>query len=220
MTLVTHMVLDAVLSPDEAADLLERVDPENVTSDAYVSGSSTSGLAGKHNRQLSPEASQAAGAFVVARLMENEAFQHIALPRHVQAPLISRYEKGMSYPEHVDDALMAGRRTDLALTLFLSDPDSYGGGELVIDCGGAARTARLPAGSAIVYPASTLHRVAPVTFGARVAAVTWIESFVPDVERRAILFDLACAIGELERTPYANRLRRCRANLLREWAQT
>jgi PKHD-type hydroxylase len=114
-------------------------------------------------------------------LGKHPLFNAAALPMRLRAPIFSRYRPGMSYGLHVDDALMGGAnpvRTDLALTLFLSDPADYDGGELVIESGGLAQGWKLPAGDAILYPANTLHRVAEVTRGERHAAILWVQSHV------------------------------------------
>src|SRR5690606_17641083 len=111
--------------------------------------------------------------------------------------MFSRYEPGMTYGDHTDDALMgAGEdkvRTDLAFTIFLAERDSYEGGALVVESALGEQEIVLDAGDAILYPAGSIHRVAPVTAGARLAAVGWVESFVADAGRREILFDLSVA---------------------------
>jgi PKHD-type hydroxylase len=166
-------------------------------------------------------------------LVEHRTIAQWALPRRVTPVLFNRYDVGMEYGDHVDNALgIAGGtvvRTDLAVTIFLSDPASYDGGELVIesDDPGGARRLKLGAGDAVIYEASTLHRVEPVTRGTRVAAVSWIESLVRDAGARAILWDLAQAaraipVDAAESTLAEARLRieRARANLLRRWVET
>ena len=119
-------------------------------------------------------------------------FAAFAQPATILSPVYSRYEPGMEYGPHVDAAIMGlpRLRADLSLTLFLSSPETYDGGELVVDSLGARRAIKLDAGEAVVYPAGTIHHVAPVTRGVRLAAVTWIQSLAPNESLRGILFDL------------------------------
>ncbi len=126
-------------------------------------------------------------------LQRNKTFQRAFLPKSIRPPLISRYEVGMNYGLHVDDAFMgstARARSDVSLTIFLSDPGDYDGGELVMASPFGDQEIKLPAGSAVIYPSSTLHQVAPVTRGERLAAVTWAQSHVRDAARREMLYDV------------------------------
>jgi PKHD-type hydroxylase len=130
---------------------------------------------------------------VLEALAGNEVLLAAALPRQFSAPLISRYEPGMGYGTHVDDAFMGSppMRTDLSFTLFLSEPGDYAGGELVIEQADGEHGYKLEAGSLVLYPATTLHRVEPVTSGRRTVVVGWIESLCADPRHREILFDLS-----------------------------
>jgi PKHD-type hydroxylase len=128
---------------------------------------------------------------VLQAYRQSPEFQTFAIPKRLLLPIYSRYEPGMAYGAHIDNALMSEIRTDLATTLFLSRPDTYDGGELVIETPVGEERIKLDAGEAIVYAASTVHYVAPVTRGVRLAAVTWIQSVVRDERIRAILFDLS-----------------------------
>lgn len=205
-----------MLGADDLAHVRSLIAREN-----FVDGRETSTLAGKHNTQLPLDSAIAreAGELILQRLADHEAFQLMAHPRRILPPMFSKYEPGMTYPPHVDAAVMDDCRTDLAMTLFLSDLSSYGGGDLVVDTGNGERRYRLPAGDAVVYLASNLHGVAPVTFGARVAAVTWMQSLVRDPVKREILCDLGAAVTGLAETPYGARLRCSYQNLLRHWAE-
>lgn len=160
---------------------------------------------------------------VLEGLAASDVFHAAARPKDVRPPMFSRYVPGMEYGNHVDDALMGGMRTDLALTLFLSAPETYDGGELVIDGASGEQRVKLPAGSAVLYPATTLHRVAPVTRGERLAAVTWIRSLVRDPGAREILFDLETVavslFGKLGKTAETDLLSKTQANLLRRWVE-
>ncbi len=163
---------------------------------------------------------------VGAGLLANRAFQDFALPRHIAPPIFSRYEPGMEYGSHVDTALM-GRasviRSDLSLTLFLSDPASYDGGELTIETAAGERRIKLASGDAVVYASTTLHRVAPVTGGVRVVALSWVQSYVRDQGMREILHDLSSATqaldGDASTTDIKNRLFKAYANLMRREAE-
>ncbi len=149
----------------------------------------------KNNLQLDKDAPGAkeVKSIVVAGLKRNRTFQDTALPRTIRPPLISRYQEGMNYGWHVDDALMAGDpkvRSDLSITVFLNDPADYDGGQLIISSPFGEQEVKLPAGAAVVYPSATLHQVAPVTEGERLAAVTWARSYVRDAAQREMLADL------------------------------
>lgn len=156
-------------------------------------------------------------------LLAHDVFVAAARPKAIPRLLISRYEPGMTYGTHVDDALMGGTRTDLSFTLFLSDPEGYQGGALVIDDAYGEREVRLPAGELFLYPSTTLHRVVPVTSGVRLAAVGWVRSFVRDPAQRELLFDLDTARQRLfareGKTAEFDLLSKTSANLLRMWAE-
>jgi PKHD-type hydroxylase len=156
-------------------------------------------------------------------LMRNTLFGGFAQPKSITRMLVSRYGPGMEYGLHVDDALMGGRRADLSFTLFLSEPDSYEGGELVMETVDGETEIKLAPGEAVVYPTSALHRVAPVTAGERLAVVGWVRSLVRRADRREILFDLdrACrSLFEREgKTPELDLLLKSKSNLLRQWAE-
>lgn len=186
----------------------------------------------KHNLQLPEDCAEARelGACVTAALDRSLLFQSAALPRAVFPPLFNRYGVGQTFGTHVDNAfrpLPGGRgrlRTDLSATLFLSDPADYDGGELVIEDGHAGRAIKLAAGSLILYPATTLHSVAPVTRGERLACFFWVESLVPDETARATLFDMDISIQSLRGRVGANdaalvALTGCYHNLLRRWSR-
>lgn len=159
---------------------------------------------------------------IEAALTANATFTAAAQPRRIVRMLLSRYRPGQTYGLHVDDALMAGARTDLSFTLFLSDEDAYAGGALVIEDPLEARSVRLAPGEMILYPSTALHRVEPVTRGERLAVVGWVESWVRQPERREALFDLELALREVHgrdgKSPLFDRLAKTRSNLLRMWA--
>lgn len=165
---------------------------------------------------------------VLDALWRNPLLRMAALPKRIQRPLFSRYQEGMRYGQHVDDALMKRQddsvRTDLALTVFLSDPETYDGGDLLMQSPYGEVSVKLPMGHAVLYPASTLHQVRPVTRGERWAAVTWLESHVRDPAKREILLDLDAIKIALSRTrsdePETELAHKTYSNLLRLWAET
>jgi PKHD-type hydroxylase len=138
---------------------------------------------------------------VIAALERHPEFQVFAMPRRIVAPIFSRYEPGMEYGDHIDSSVMGNVRTDLAMTLFLSPPASYQGGELTVHSSLGEQEIKLDSGEAIVYPANAVHHVNPVTSGIRLAAVTWVQSRVKEEELRAILYDLSRAMKKAEKEP-------------------
>ena len=195
--------------------------------DGRVTAGHQSALA-KENEQI-PEGHPAArrvGETIVAALARSPLFRSAALPLHVFPPLFNRYSGGQSFGSHVDNAVrqVAGTahqlRTDLSATLFLSEPEEYDGGELVIEDTFGVQSVKLAAGNLILYPASSLHHVRPVTRGARVSSFFWIQSMVRDDGQRTLLFDLDLAIQRLDREhPSALQLTGVYHNLLRRWAE-
>jgi PKHD-type hydroxylase len=216
------LCIGTVLNSEDLSDIY--ADVEQIK---FVDGRATAGWAArlvKNNEQA-----EAGGPVEGLRrrladhILDHELFQIAVRPKALTPLLVSRYGPGKQYGTHVDDALMGGMRTDVSFTLFLSDPDSYEGGELVIETSAGEQPFKLPAGSMIVYPSTTLHRVAPVEKGVRLAAVGWARSFVRDAEKREILFDLETARRDLfEREGKSGAfdlLSKCGTNLLRLWAE-
>ncbi|MEM0980536.1 MAG: Fe2+-dependent dioxygenase [Cyanobacteria bacterium P01_H01_bin.58] len=181
----------------------------------------------KKNTQLSKESPvlEEVKALVHNALKGNTLFQMAARPKCIHSMLISRYEAGMAYGTHTDDALMRSHnqvmRSDISFTLFLNSPEEYAGGELVIESTQGEEEYKLPAGSMIVYPSSTLHRVATVTQGVRLVAVSWVQSLIRDPHEREILFDLDTVRQSLfkqyGKTSEFDLLSKTHANLLRKW---
>jgi PKHD-type hydroxylase len=199
----------------------------------WVDGRVTAGhqsARAKENAQL-PEDSALArqlGQQLLASLERNSLFISAALPLKIFPPLFNRYAAGQSFGVHVDNAVRQVRntphrvRTDISATLLLAEPDEYDGGELVVDDTYGPHSVKLPAGDLILYPASSLHRVQPVTRGARVASFFWIQSMVREDAQRALLFDLDVAIQRLGRDvpDHASlvQLTGIYHNLLRRWS--
>jgi PKHD-type hydroxylase len=218
-----QIVIGNVLSAEEVATVraaLERAE--------FVDGKATAGFAArlvKNNRQAegSERALETVRKLIAERILGNDVFRLAVRPKALTPLLFSRYEPGMHYGSHVDDALMDGLRTDVAFTLYLSDPASYDGGELAIESAAGEETFKLAAGSLVAYSATSLHRVADVTRGARLAAVGWARSFVRDGARRELLFDLDTARRQLfareGKSAEFDLVSKSFANLLRMWAE-
>lgn len=218
-----------VLSAEQVAQarrLLATVD--------WVDGKVTAGpqsARAKDNRQV-PEGhpvGRELGELIVQRLQRHPLFISAALPLHVFPPLFNSYAGGQSFGSHVDNAIRqvpgtAHRlRTDLSCTLFLSAPDEYDGGELMIEDTYGAHSVKLPAGHLVLYPSTSLHHVRPVTRGERVCAFFWLQSMVRRDADRALLFDLDTAIRHLHGIDAASaaavQLTGVYHNLLRRWAE-
>lgn len=221
------LILQAALGPDDLARVREELAALN-----WGSGKRTAGAAAravKDNLQAdgADARTQALERFVVEALRRHPLFEIAARPARLTRLMFSKYEPGMTYGAHTDDALMGAGddklRTDLAFTIFLSDATAYEGGALVIESALGAQEIKLEAGDAILYPAGSIHHVAPVTRGARLAAVGWIESFVADAAKREILFDLSVTRARLGESGAARedllRLDKSISNLLRMWAR-
>jgi PKHD-type hydroxylase len=218
-----------VLSPDQLARIREIL-----ASAEWIDGNATSGMQSalaKNNRQL-PEGSPAAreaGSIVLDALARSPLFVAAALPLKVFPPLFNAYREGEAFGTHVDTAIRIQRgsdfriRSDLSATLFLSEPDSYDGGELVVEEEFGEQKVKLPGGHLVLYPSSSLHRVTPVTRGERVASFFWIHSMVRDNGERRLLLELDTSIQALaaERGQDDGEIIRLTGlyhNLLRRWA--
>jgi PKHD-type hydroxylase len=218
-----------VLDADGVARLRALIDAAD-----WVDGNVTSGpqaALAKRNQQLPEDApaTREAGAMVLDALGRSPLFFAAALPLKVFPPLFNRYAGGQDFGLHVDNAIRIQRgtdfriRSDLSATLFLEDPQAYDGGELVIEDQFGPQTVKLPAGHLVLYPASSLHRVTPVTRGVRTASFFWLQSMVRDDGERRTLFELDGAIQSVAATqgqgdPAVVRLTGIYHNLLRRWA--
>jgi len=181
----------------------------------------------KSNEQLDVQTDLArqAGQLLIDKLRTNPLFEAATLPARIVPPRFSRYRTGMRYGDHLDAPLMTGLpplRTDIAVTVFLTDPGGYAGGELVIDTDYGVQRFKGGAGDCVIYPAHMFHRVEFVSAGERIVAFFWIQSLVREPARRRILFDLAGVTEFLDQTSpsgaHIETLRRCHANLIRMWA--
>lgn len=219
-----------VLSAEQVARLRQALDQAD-----WVNGRVTAGYQSaraKNNEQLPQEhpLTRQGGDLILGALERNALFISAALPAKIYPPLFNRYQGGQAFGAHVDNAIrqIPGTpqrvRTDLSATLFLSDPQDYDGGELVIEDTYGVHSVKLPAGHLILYPASSLHHVRPVTRGARLASFFWIESMVRDDAQRTLLFDLDAAIQRLNTRvaddPALVQLTGIYHNLIRRWADS
>ena len=220
------------LSKDEVADFRRLMD-ENAWEDGRSTAGAHSAMV-KSNEQLPPdsEVARKLGNRIVSALTSNPRFISAAIPLQIFPPLFNRYRAsgGHHFGIHVDNAVRGDRltglriRTDLSVTLFLSEPDEYDGGELVVEDLYGSHEVKLPAGDLVVYPASSLHMVTPVTRGMRVASFFWLQSMIRDAHARSLIFDLDVSIQALvERLgrddPETVRLTGIYHNLIRVWAE-
>ena len=169
---------------------------------------------------------QSLNDIVMGNLVRHKTYQRAALPRHIASPFYACYQNDMEYGEHIDDPIMGQvdrYRSDLALTVFLNEPDQYAGGELIIQTGYGEQTIKYPAGDAVLYPATTRHRVAKVTSGKRLVAVSWIQSLIKNSEQRDLLYQLSCARETLLRKQsseeHTKQVDSVYVNLVRLWSE-
>ncbi|MFM7675771.1 MAG: Fe2+-dependent dioxygenase [Synechococcus sp.] len=220
-----RFLLEPLLPPEQVQALVE---PLQAAETPWRPGAETAGWHArtvKRNHQLdrASELHQELEARVREALLAHPLVRSAALPARVHGLLFSRSTTGEGYGRHVDNAFMAGGRSDLSFTLALSDPATYTGGELVLESPDGEEAVRLPAGHAIVYPSTLLHRVEPVGSGVRLAAVGWIQSRVRSSEQRELLFELDAARRTLfqqqGKGEVFDLLCRCYTNLLRQWGE-
>jgi PKHD-type hydroxylase len=220
------LCLDQILTSEEFQLIVE-----SLSQAPFIDGKTTAGWHAKlvkHNTQLDktyPETKQLQN-LVTTALERNMLLKMAIQPKVIHSLLFSRYEAGMSYGTHVDNALMGKEqfwRSDVSFTLFFSAPESYGGGELVIETIDGKRCYKPEANSLLVYPSSSLHRVETVTEGVRLVVVGWIQSLVRDSSEREILFDLDTVrrsiFSKEGKTIEFDLLSKTHANLLRKWAE-
>ena len=218
-----------VLSAQEVQRFRSRIE-----SARWIDGNVTSGhqsAQAKYNEQLPEDSMEARqlGAHVMEALARNQLFFSAALPKQVFPPLFNRYREGMTFKNHVDGAIRTHEptrlriRTDISCTLFLSDPTEYDGGELLVEDTFGVHRVKLAAGSMVLYPATSLHRVEPITRGARLASFFWVQSMVRDDAQRSLLFDLDMSIVRLTQDrpgdPALVSLVGVYHNLLRMWGE-
>ena len=226
------ITVPGVLNPAQVADLRAVLDGAG---DAWVDGRVTAGYQGaprKLNQQIDERSDVAAQgqAIVLEALERNPQFISAALPNTVYPPMFNRYGEGMTFGAHVDGSVRIDPRTglklrtDVSATLFLADPDSYDGGELQVMDTYGLHSVKLAAGDMVLYPATSLHQVTPVTRGVRLASFFWVQSLIRDDLQRSLLYDMDTAIQRLNAT-HADQAARdtligCYHNLMRQWSET
>ncbi|MEE8380129.1 MAG: Fe2+-dependent dioxygenase [Gammaproteobacteria bacterium] len=204
-------------------DMLEKVE--------FIDGKHSAGQAAsrvKNNQEMKQGTQQAEflDHLLMSSLAENTDFRSGALPYRVAQPVFARYTQGMLYGDHVDDPIMGSGlekfRTDVSITVFLNDPDDYDGGELIISTTYGEKAVKLPAGSAVLYPSASVHRVTEITRGERLAAIVWIQSMVRDPGQRELLYQLDQARNQLlvykPDAPETKQVDRSYVNLIRMWS--
>ncbi len=216
------LVIQNVLTPDNVTQIRAKLDTMK-----FVDGTATAGWHAKLvKKNLQADRAQPdympLNKAVTEALMRQPTFRMAARPRQITPLLFSRYRDEMEYGTHVDDPIMYNLRSDVSFTLFLSEPDEYEGGELVMESTAGEQKFKPPAGQMIIYPSTTLHRVEPVKRGERVAAVGWCQSQVREPGQREILYDLDMARRALfdkdGKTREFDVISKAHANLMRMWA--
>ncbi|QYY31092.1 Fe2+-dependent dioxygenase [Cupriavidus pinatubonensis] len=226
------VVIPQVLNAEQVGAVRERLEHAG---EAWVDGRVTAGYSGapvKFNQQIDERSDVALECqrLILGMLERNPRFISAALPNIVYPPMFNRYSEGMTFGAHVDGSVRIhphdGRklRTDISATLFLSPHGSYDGGELQVQDTYGMHSVKLDAGDMVVYPATSLHQVTPITRGTRVASFFWIQSLIRDDTQRSLLFDMDNAIQRLNQTGADEEARRtlvgCYHNLLRQWSET
>lgn len=205
---------------------------EMLTKVTFIDGKHSAGQVAsrvKKNEEMQQGTQQAEylDHLVMGSLAENADFRSSALPYRVAQPVFARYTQGMQYGNHVDDPIMGGGaekfRTDVSITVFLNEPDDYEGGELIISTSYGEKAIKLPAGSAVIYPSSSVHRVAEITRGERLAAIVWLQSMVRDPIQRELLYELDQArntlLGSSPESLETQQVDHSYVNLLRMWSE-
>lgn len=204
---------------------------ELIAGSGFVDGKLSAGMearAVKNNEELAADdrTVNSLNRIVMGSLIRHTTYQAAAFPLRVAAPFYARYTEGMAYGEHVDDPVMGTGdryRSDIAITIFLSGPECYEGGELAISTSFGEQTVKLPAGDAILYPASSLHQVKEVTSGERLVAATWVQSMIRDPAKREVLFNLSRSRDHLLETApnekFTSLISQSYVNLLRMWSE-
>lgn len=202
-----------------------------IAAGSFQDGRGSAGMAArrvKHNDELALDPAQMSNLnnLVMGQLVQHPVYRSAAMPLKIAAPYYARYTTGMSYGDHVDDPIMGQGselyRSDVSVTIFLNSPEDYDGGELVIQTAFGAQQVKLPAGEAVIYPSSSLHRVAEVSRGERLVAVSWIQSLVPEPDKRALLHEMNLARETLlQEQPDAEataQVNHAYINLVRMWS--
>ena len=217
--------LENVLGKNELSSIYQLLGKAN-----FIDGKLSAGMVPvqvKNNQEVAdadPAVDQL-NQIVMGNLVRHKTYQRAVLPLKIASPFYARYQPGMSYGEHIDDPVMGQEqryRSDVAVTIFLNEPDDYDGGELCIQTEVGEQKIKYAAGDAVLYPATTRHRVAEVTQGERLVAVTWAQSMVKDTEQRSLLYQLGCAreklLNKQPNEEYTRQIDLVYVNLVRKWS--
>ena len=216
------LCIDQILSPAEVAAIMDKIAGDV----SFASGAASAGWHAKTvkiNEQATGPSANAITDMISAKLLAHPVFQAAAQPKKLNSVILSRYHPGMVYGTHVDNPLMGQTRNDLSFTLFLSEPETYDGGALIISSQTGDHEFKLKSGSLVLYPTTELHRVSEVVRGQRVAVIGWVRSFIRNAADRSTIFDLENLIAALRDTGASRELidsaLKIRANLMQKWVE-
>ncbi len=221
------LILPDILDPERLDNIRSFLNTGNFVDGTLSAGANARRV--KHNEELTAQHKQRQylDQLIMSQLAASEMFRSAALAHRISQPVIARYHTGMAYGDHIDDPIMGdsnGRfRVDIAVTLFLNEPEEYQGGELVVNTTFGTQRVKLPAGQAVLYPASSLHHVDEVSHGERLVAVCWIQSLIRDPARREMLYELDQARASLRHnapdSAAAAQVDHVYTNLVRMWSE-
>ncbi len=219
------VTIPEVLNKEDIRVIQDLMDTANFREGSHTAGSEAKRVKNNHEMFISEIETQRLNNLVMGKLVQNKDYIAAAFAARIAAPIYAKYTTGMYYGNHVDDPVMGPPnqryRSDISITIFLNEPDAYEGGELVIQTAFGEQKIKLAAGDAVLYPSSSTHRVAEVTNGERIVAVTWLQSTIRDPAKREILYNLAQARETLIETAPDTReleqLSNSYVNLLRMW---
>ena len=220
------LTINNVLNQQEISVTRDLLGQGTFVDGKFTAGSEATRVKNNEEFAVDEKLFQPLNNLIMGKLVQNPTYLAAAFPKQILAPIYARYTSGMRYGNHIDDPLMGpvGNRfrTDIAITVFLNNPDEYEGGELVIKTNYGEHQVKLNAGDAVMYPASSTHRVNEVTSGERLVAVTWVQSMVRSAEQRALLYELGKSRDQLltenPNSEVTTRVNNSYANLLRMWA--
>jgi PKHD-type hydroxylase len=222
-----QLILERVLNDNQLRNVRQTLAGARFVDGRLSAGQDASRVKNNEELAASRQVLELLNTTVMAALNEHEAYRAGALPLRAASPIFARYVPGMRYGDHVDDPVMGAPgplyRSDVSVTVFLSEPDEYDGGELVVNSAFGQNRIKLPAGDAVVYPSSSLHHVAEVSRGERLVAITWIQSLIRDPARRELLYTLYRAkeslLASSPNSEEAREINTAYVNLIRMWGE-